>query len=118
MQPIQDSDIVLWNKLKQGNTEALGHQYDRFSRIYYDELIASGDIRLKSADLDGTGVSTVAVGIGRVIYGIAYDAENQKIYWGDRSTDVMMRANFDGSSPEVFYNASGDPRGIVIGKQQ
>lgn len=88
------------------------------NRIFYDEFIGSGDIRLKSANLDGTGVSTVAVGIGRVVYGIAYDAENQKIYWGDRSTDVMMRANIDGSSPEVFYTASGDPRGIVIGKQQ
>ena len=87
-------------------------------RIFYDEYVASGDIRLKSANLDGTGVSTVAVGIGRVIYGIAYDAENQKVYWGDRSTDTMMRANLDGSSPEVFYTAGGDTRGIVIGKQQ
>ena len=88
------------------------------NRIYYDEYIGSGDIRLKSANLDGTGVATVAVGIGRVLYGIGYDAENQKIYWGDRSTDVMMRANLDGSSSEVFYTATGDPRGIVIGKQQ
>lgn len=87
------------------------------NKIYYDEYVGSGDIRLKSANLDGTGVTTIAVGIGRVIYGIAYDAENQKIYWGDRDTDVMMRANLDGSSPEVFYTASGDPRGIVIGKQ-
>lgn len=88
------------------------------NRIFYDEYIGSGDIRLKSADLDGSNVSTVAVGIGRVVYGIAYDAENQKIYWGDRLTDVMMRANLDGSGPEVFYTANGDPRGIVIGKQQ
>lgn len=86
-------------------------------RIYYDEYIASGDIRLKSANLDGTGVSTIAVGIGRVIYGIAYDSESQKIYWGNRATDEMMRANLDGSDPEVFFTASGDPRGIVIGKR-
>lgn len=86
-------------------------------RIYFDEYNGSGDIRLKSANLDGTGVSTVAVGIGRVIYGIGYDSQNQKIYWGDRATDVMMRANLDGSSPELFYQASGDTRGIVIGIQ-
>lgn len=88
------------------------------NRIFYDEYVGSGDIRLKSANLDGTGVATVAVGIGRVVYGIGYDAENQKIYWGDRATDVMMRANLDGSNPEVFFTASGDPRGIVIGKEQ
>lgn len=87
------------------------------NRIYYDEYIGSGDIRLKSANLDGTGVSTIAVGIGRVVYGIAYDPESQKIYWGNRATDEMMRANLDGSNPEVFYQANGDPRGIVIGKR-
>src|SRR5690606_20035387 len=86
------------------------------NRIFYDEYVGSGDIRLKSANLDGSGISTVAVGIGRVVYGLAYDAENQKIYWGDRDTDQMMRANLDGTSPEVFYIANGDTRGIVIGK--
>ena len=103
---------VLLPTVEGGSIKVIGN------RIYYDEYVGSGDIRLKSANLDGTGVSTIAVGIGRVVYGIAYDAENQKIYWGDRSTDIMMRANLDGSSPEAFYNAGGDPRGIVIGKQQ
>lgn len=104
--------VALLPTVEGGSMKVIGN------RIYYDEYVGSGDIRLKSANLDGTGVSTVAVGIGRVVYGIGYDAENQKIYWGDRATDVMMRANLDGSSPEVFYTASGDTRGIVIGKQQ
>lgn len=38
LQPLQDSDIVLWQKLKQGNTEALGCLYDRF----IDELFSYG----------------------------------------------------------------------------
>ncbi len=104
--------VQLLPTVEGGSLKVIGN------RIYYDEYIASGDIRLKSANFDGTGVSTIAVGIGRVIYGIAYDAENQKVYWGDRATDKMMRANLDGSSPEVFYSASGDTRGIVIGIQQ
>lgn len=103
--------VVLLPTVEGGSMKVIG------DRIYFDEYNGSGDIRIKSANLDGTGVSTVAVGIGRVIYGIAYDAENQKIYWGDRSTDVMMRANLDGSNTEVFYQASGDTRGIVIGIQ-
>ncbi|MFT4610734.1 MAG: PKD repeat protein [Glaciecola sp.] len=85
-------------------------------RIFYDEYVASGDIRLKSADLDGTNITTIAVNIGRVVYGIGYDANENKIYWGDRSTDVMMRANLDGSSPEAWFTHSADTRGIVIGE--
>ncbi|WP_229724467.1 PKD domain-containing protein [Winogradskyella forsetii] len=84
-------------------------------KIFYDEFVASGDIRLKSANLDGTGIATVAVNIGRVIYGIGYDANENKIYWGDRDTDVMMRADLDGSNAEAWFTATGDPRGIVIG---
>ena len=86
------------------------------NRIYYDEYVASGDVRLKSANLDGTGISTIATGITRVVYGLAYDENEQKIYWGDRNTDTMMRANLDGTNPEAWYVASGDTRGIVIGK--
>lgn len=103
--------VALLPDVEGGSVKVIG------DRIFFDEYIGSGDIRLKSANLDGTGVSTVAVGIGRVVYGIAYDAENEKIYWGDRSTDVMWRANLDGSSPEAYYSASGDTRGIVIGIQ-
>lgn len=104
--------VELMPAVEGGSMKVIGN------RIYYDEYIGSGDIRLKSANLDGTGVSTIAVGIGRVVYGIAYDAQNQKIYWGDRLTDIMMRANLDGTNPEAFYAAGGDPRGIVIGIQQ
>ncbi|MGK0447174.1 MAG: PKD repeat protein [Polaribacter sp.] len=87
-------------------------------RIYYDEYIGSGDIRLKSASLDGTNVTTIAVGIGRVVYGIGYDPDEDKIYWGDRSTDVLMRANLDGSNPETWFSSTSDTRGIVIGQKQ
>lgn len=88
------------------------------NRIYYDEYVGSGDIRLKSANLDGTNITTIAVGIGRVVYGLAYDANEQKIYWGDRSTDTMYRANLDGTNPEAWFASTGDTRGIVIGIQQ
>ncbi|GGG54895.1 PKD domain-containing protein [Bizionia arctica] len=88
------------------------------SRIYYDEYIGSGDIRLKSANLDGTSVTTIAVGIGRVVYGLAYDSNEQKLYWGDRGTDILYRANLDGTNTEPWYQSTADTRGIVIGPQQ
>ncbi|RXJ49530.1 PKD domain-containing protein [Gelidibacter gilvus] len=88
------------------------------NRIYYDEYVASGDIRIKSANLDGNDVSTIAVGVSRVVYGLAYDPNEEKIYWGDRRAYTMMRANLDGSDAEIYYQTTVGTNGIVIGKRQ
>ncbi|WP_221409795.1 PKD domain-containing protein [Pseudochryseolinea flava] len=86
-------------------------------RIFFDEFIASGDIYLKSANLDGSGIATVATGISRVVYGLAYDKDDNKIYWVDRNKSNIMRANLDGTSSETW--ASGySARGLVIGKKK
>lgn len=113
----------LWVKNLDGTGETLlipgvegGSMLVVGDRIYYDEYAGSGDIRLKSAKLDGTNVTTLAVGITRVVYGLAYDPEGQKIYWGDRNINTIMRSNLDGSNPEAWYVGNGGPRGIVIGK--
>lgn len=88
------------------------------NRIYFDEYIASGDIYLKSANLDGTGIATIATGITRLVYGLAYEPEEGKIYWVDRNNGKIMRANLDGSSPEAWYTDENiGPRGISIGKK-
>jgi len=87
-------------------------------RIYFDQYIASGDIHLKSANFDGTGITILATGISRVVYALGYEPEGQKIYWGDRNLDTIMRANLDGTEPEPFYVSDGSsPRGIVFGKK-
>lgn len=87
-------------------------------RIYFDQYIAAGDIQLKSANLDGTGIAVLATGISRVVYGLAYEELSQKIYWGDRSKGTIMRANLDGSNAEPWYVAAGSsPRGIAFGKK-
>ncbi len=112
----------IWSKNLDGTGETLvladietGSMAVFEDRIYYDEYVASGDIRIKSAALDGTNITTIATGIGRVVYGIGFDATANKIYWGDRATDAMMRANLDGSNIELYYQAESDTRGIVIG---
>ena len=87
-------------------------------RIYYDDYVGAGDIHIKSAALDGTGIKTIAVGISRVVYGLAYDSYGQKIYWGDRRAYNMMRANLDGSEAEIYYATTAGTNGIVIGKRQ
>lgn len=87
------------------------------SRIFYDVYIASGDIQIKSANLNGSGVATVATGISRVVYALAYDKVNNKIYWGDRTPAVIKRANPDGTGVEPWYTGVS-ARGLVIGKEE
>lgn len=88
------------------------------NRIFFDQYIAAGDIQLKSANLDGSDVAVLATGITRVVYALAYEPNGQKIYWGDRNTGIIMRANLDGSNAEAWYtNADIGPRGIVFGKK-
>ena len=87
-------------------------------RIYYDEWIASGDIRIKSADLDGSNESTVATGLARVVYALAFDPTEQKLYWGDRSSYIIYRANLDGSETESWFFRDGvQARGLIFGKK-
>lgn len=44
----------------------------------------------------------------------------QKIYWVDRSTDQIQRANLDGSNAGLFFDVAGvgsnDPYGIALDK--
>lgn len=96
-----------------GSTRVIG------DRIYFDQWVGSGDIHIKSAKLDGTGISTVATGISRVVFGIGYESEYKKIYWGDRTPGKIMRANTDGSGIETWFQKSGSsPRGIEFGKKE
>ena len=87
-------------------------------RIYYDQYVATGDIHLKSANLDGSGVAVLTTGISRVVYALGFEPGGQQIYWGDRNLGTIMRANPDGSGAEPFYVSAGSsPRGIVFGKK-
>ena len=55
------------------------------NRLYFDQYIGTGDIHLKSSNPDGTGISTITTGISKVVFGIGYEPEGNKIYWGDRT---------------------------------
>jgi len=89
------------------------------NRLYFDQWVASGDIHIKSANLDGTGIGTITTGMSKVVFGIGYDPAAGKLYWGDRTPGRIMRGNTDGSGIEIWYEKSGSsPRGIVFGKRK
>jgi sugar lactone lactonase YvrE len=88
-------------------------------RIFFDQFVATGDIHLKSANLDGSAVSTITTGITKVVFGIGYEPDGKKIYWGDRIAGKIMRANPDGSGIETWFTGTGSsPRGIVFGRKK
>lgn len=86
------------------------------SRIFYDVFVASGDIHIKSANLDGTGIATVTTGISRVVFALGYDQINDKLYWGDRTPQLIKRANPDGTATETWYTGLSI-RGFAIGQE-
>jgi PKD repeat protein len=99
--------------IEGGSTLVIGE------RVYFDVFVESGDIQLKSANLDGTAISTITTGITKVVFGIGYGKEGNKIYWGDRSVGRIMRSGLDGSGIETWYESPGSsPRGIVFGKKK
>ncbi|MFT3737764.1 MAG: PKD domain-containing protein [Breznakibacter sp.] len=88
-------------------------------KVYFDYYVASGDIYIKSANLDGSGVGTISTGNSRVVFGIGYESWSNKIYWGDRGAGKIKRANLDGSGVETWYSKDGSsPRAIVFGKKK
>jgi PKD repeat protein len=90
-------------------------------RLFFDQYFAASDDQLKSSNLDGSGISTVATGITTRVYGLAYDREGNKIYWCDRNAYKIMRANLDGSEVEPWCDLSSEskkPCGIVFGKKK
>jgi hypothetical protein len=115
----------VWSKKLDGTGEKLvitngggGSMLVVGDKIYFDDYVASGDIQLRYANFDGTGVATVATSITRVVYGLGYDKYGKKIYWVDRNINTISRANLDGTSTEPWLIAASSPRGIAIGKKK
>jgi DNA-binding beta-propeller fold protein YncE len=116
----------VWMKNLDGTGETLiipdvegGSTLVAGNRLYFDQYIGTGDIHLKSSLPDGSGISTITTGISKVVFGIGYEPDGNKIYWGDRTGGKIMRANLDGSSIETWYVSAGSsPRGIVFGKKK
>lgn len=120
----------IWKKKTDGTGEAMiippvgerggGGMLVINDRIYYDQYIKTSTedvIYLKSAKLDGSGVTIIASDISRVVYGIAYDKEDDKIYWVDRDNNKIMRANTDGTGAETWYTGVS-AQGLVIGNKK
>lgn len=70
---------------------------------------------LLSAPLDGGAATPIAIG---TITGIAVDPNSRELYWTDNASDVLMRANYDGSAAVKLYTSPGagstNPQGVAL----
>jgi DNA-binding beta-propeller fold protein YncE len=55
------------------------------------------------ANLDGGDVEVIVSGL-QTPHGLALDMLGEKVYWADSGTDMIYRANLDGSSPEELLH--------------
>lgn len=87
------------------------------NRLLYDEF-TSGDIKIRSANLNGGDLRTLVTGITRLVYAaVVYNPKDKKIYWGDRNATTIRRANLDGSQVQDYYKSNdGYPRAFALGK--
>ncbi|MCD9017893.1 PKD domain-containing protein [Parachryseolinea silvisoli] len=86
-------------------------------RLYYDTYnLVSETADMMTVDLGRTTTPLAIVSaMPNIVYGIAYDGSEDKVYWNDRGNDRIMRANADGTSPEPWYTGVTS-RGLAIGK--
>ncbi|NUM44027.1 MAG: hypothetical protein HUU38_04915, partial [Anaerolineales bacterium] len=74
---------------------------------------SGGNGQMVSYIVDG-GSSAFGLGaMGADPSGVALDDVNDKLYWGDRTANTIMRSNLDGSGQEMVTNFT-DPRGLAL----
>lgn len=85
-----------------------GIAYDKKNeKIYYSDFAndSTPDGKIWKADLDGKNAVAIASGI-QDPYGIAIDADNSKVYWGDDNGHVS-RCNLDGTGKQDIVTIDG-----------
>jgi len=69
--------------------------------------------QLLQADLDGGNAAPVALLSGAALTKVAVDSKTNKLYYGDANNQIL-RANLDGSSPEVLWTGQSQTWDIDI----
>jgi len=99
--------------LQSGPTGSVGSALDLVHGKMFWTGGASNDW-IKRANLDGSSVETIVTGLNAP-QDIAYDADNDRIYWVDALNKLVQRANPDGSNVETVVSSGlTRPRGIVL----
>lgn len=79
--------------------------------IYWTE---SGVGQVRSSGTYGGAVSNIITSGLEHPYGIAIDAQDDRLYYGDYGTNTIKRTNIDGTNETTIASGLGDPRGIAV----
>lgn len=66
---------------------------------------------LRVTNVDGTQIETLAATGGKA-NDVTLDIVNGHDYWTESSQDKIMKANLDGSAPEIILSVGNGPKGI------
>lgn len=84
-------------------------------KVYWTQIVDDGvsfpDGQLLRANLDLSGIETLATGFATVL-GVAVDRAAGKVYWS--GSDTIRRANLDGSDAELFHDPSEGGVGHLV----
>ncbi len=94
-----DDSLTITTVKDVAEMSGIGLAYDKknnkmYFADFYDETTPNG--KIWKMNLDGTGAEAIVTGLLNP-FGIAVDATNGKVYWGDELGNVS-RANLDGTS--------------------
>lgn len=88
---------------------------DYFDGNLYITCVEIDSETVWKATEDGSSIENIiGFGAGGYGYGLAIDPVNEKIYFDDQDTGVILRSNLDGSSIETVVEKVGRVYGIVI----
>ncbi len=80
-------------------------------RLYW---ASGGDNVIRTANLDGSGMTTVLSGSGE-LWSVAVDPLEGKVYWTSYAGKKIWRANLDGTGVEIIQQMTdGRPLGIAL----
>ena len=84
-------------------------------RLYYSDNGGLGLDYIVGIDLSDGGNTQVVASSGlSAPLGIAFDAANQKVYWGDEASNFIGRGNPDATGTESILTGLSGPQEIVV----
>ncbi len=119
------ANAVVKVDLSSGDTETLYSTSNGLGELpvaidYYDGNLYITCVEIDSetvwkAKADGSSIANIiGYGAGGYGYGLAIDPVNEKIYFDDQDTGVILRSNLDGTGIETVVEKVGRVYGIVI----
>lgn len=117
-------DGGLWKKdLNSGSeSEIIPAVYGQALQVIEDQLFYygydGGNYSLFKANLDGGNTSLIASGMNGDVYGIAYNPDDQKVYWSDQRNGIIWRSTLNGTEKEAWFTDPGMRiYSVIIGKK-